>query len=48
MAPAGIMPLWKDWTIHLTPLYLETGYFHGRVGVKVIVWVRVMVGVRMK
>ena len=32
-------------TIHLTPFYLETGYCHGRVRVRVSVWVRVRVRV---
>ena len=37
-------------TIHLTLFYLETDYCHARVRVRarVSVWVRVMVGVRMK
>ena len=45
-------------TIHLTPFYLETGYCHSRVKVRVRasvwvrerfrVWVRVMIGVRME
>ena len=36
-----------DWTIHLTPFYLETGNCHGKVGVRVRVNVWVRVGVKV-